>query len=151
MKKEIYVLQKKKVSGYSVFLAGPSPRTNLLPSWRPHMINIIRQEGYQGDIISPEKKKHDFEEYDCEINTAWEYQHMKIADKIIFWIPREMIAMPALTSNVEFGEFLHSGKILLAYPPNAQNMIYLQVKAKMNNVPVVNSMEDAAKWLVSHY
>lgn len=41
-----------------------------------------------------------------EDQISWELNCLKNCDKILFWVPREMKTMPALTTNVEFGYWL---------------------------------------------
>ena len=46
------------------------------------------------------------------------------------------------TTNVEYGLFVKSGKIILGYPPRAQKMKYLDHLARKYNVPVFHTMEE---------
>lgn len=149
MKQLIHALEKTEIEGHSVFLAGPTPRNNKATSWRPLMIQILRSMGYTGDILIPEKKGN-WLEYDYTNQTNWEVEYLNAASCILFWIPREINHMPGFTTNIEYGEFMHSEKILLGFPPNTPKMRYLQVRAKMHNIPVVNTMEDAAQWVIDH-
>jgi hypothetical protein len=146
--KEIYALEKTDgLMGHSIFLAGPTPRNYETVSWRPVMIKILRDKGYTGNIFIPEKRG-DHLSYEYETHTKWEEDHLNMASIILFWIPRELKLMPAFTTNIEFGEFMHSGKIILAYPKNAEKMRYLQVKAEMHNIPVFYNMEDAVDFIL---
>jgi len=62
----------------------------------------------------------------------------------LFWIPRNLESMPAFTSNIEFGEFLHSGKIILGYPETAHKMRYLKERCIMHDVQYFHTMEEVA-------
>lgn len=148
MNKEIYALENTPINGHSVFLAGPTPRDKNVPSWRPDMIKILRENGYEGDILIPEKRG-DYLDYEYVTQTKWEVDHLNAADIIAFWIPRNLETMPAFTTNIEFGEFLHSGKIVLGYPKEAKRMRYLQVRAEMHNIVVYHTMEELASWVAA--
>ena len=47
------------------------------------------------------------------------------ATVILFWIPRELPDMPAFTTNVEIGFWLHTGKVIYGHPDNAKKIKYL--------------------------
>lgn len=147
MNKEIYALENVVIDGHSVFLAGPTPRDHATPSWRPDMINMLRKKGYTGDIFIPEKKG-DYLSYEYVTHTQWEVKHLYAASNIIFWVPRELNTMPAFTTNIEFGEFMHSKKITLSFPPEAEKMRYLVVRATELNIPMFFTMEDVAEWAI---
>ncbi len=148
MNKEIYALENTPIEGHSVFLAGPTPRDHQSPSWRPDMIQMLRQKGYDGDILIPEKRGN-YLDYDYVTQTKWEVEHLNAADIILFWVPRNIETMPAFTTNIEFGEFMHSGKVILGYPKEASKMRYLQVRADMHNIPVAHSMFETVEALLS--
>jgi len=148
MNKEIYALESIEIEGHSVFLAGPTPRDKNTPSWRPDMIDLLRSKGYTGDILIPEKRG-DYLDYEYETNTVWEVSNLIRAEMISFWIPRSLPEMPAFTSNIEFGEFMHSGKIVLGYPKDAEKMRYLQVRAQMHGIPVVRTMEELVDHIIA--
>ena len=107
----------------SIFLAGPSPRGEIGKDWRPEVILELEQQGFTGTVISPVNDNFKNSDYDNQIE--WEQKAMSLATKIIFWIPRSE-TMPAFTTNIEFGEYLHSGKIICGSPENAVKNRYLQ-------------------------
>lgn len=148
MNKEIYALENTAIEGFSVFLAGPTPRNKNVPSWRPDMIKALREKGYDGDILIPEKRG-DWLDYDYETQTRWEVEHLNAANLIAFWIPRSIPDMPAFTTNIEFGEFMHSGKIVLGYPEGAEKMRYLKVRADMHSIIVIHNMEELAEYIAT--
>jgi hypothetical protein len=53
--------------------------------------------------------------------------------------------MPAFTTNIEWGKWYESGKVVLGYPDNAEKMSYLKYCADKNNVPVSNNLLDTLK------
>lgn len=55
----------------------------------------------------------------------WERIALAEATVIMFWIPRCFPNIPAFTTNVEFGYWLHSGKVVYGRPNNASKIKYL--------------------------
>lgn len=130
-----------------IFLAGPTPRSKEVKSWRGEAIEILEKFGYDGDVFIPEPSDGEFKHsYDNQIE--WELEAMKRADMIVFWVPRDLKDMPALTTNVEFGAWVESGKIVLGYPKEAEKMRYLDFVAKKEKVTVFDNLEDTLKFAV---
>lgn len=150
MNSEIYALElQEKNDCASIFLAGPTPRDHSASSWRPNMIRLLRELGFTGDIFIPEKRG-DYLSYEFSTHTRWEVQHLNKATVILFWIPRDLQSMPAFTTNIEFGEFLHSGKIVLGFPETAEKMRYLKERCMMHQIPFFNSMTNTAIKAIEH-
>jgi hypothetical protein len=132
----------------SIFLAGPTPRDEETPTWRPEAIDILRDLGFTGTVFVPENdswSKHD--RYDDQI--VWEWEALKVSTAIVFWIPRDLSLnskgqqkMPAFTTNVEFGLYARSGKCLLGSPAGAAKMSYLNALALECNVPLYSSLHE---------
>ena len=55
----------------------------------------------------------------------WERVALTRATVILFWIPRKLPDMAAFTTNVEFGYWLHSGKVIYGRPDDASKIKYL--------------------------
>lgn len=110
----------------SVFLAGPTPRDKDTPSWRPAVIEIFKNYDFDGCIFVPEWD-WSLGEMQCDYNTQieWELEALEKADVIGFWVPRDLKKMPAFTTNVEFGLYLKSNKIVYGRPNDAPKMRYL--------------------------
>ena len=49
----------------------------------------------------------------------------------LFWIPRNLTDLPAFTTNVEFGEFMHSSRTVAGAPEDAVNNRYLKTRFEM--------------------
>lgn len=115
----------------SIFLAGPSPRSHDVIDWRHDALAILEKQGFDGTIFIPIPKERfhggqDQESWTYDDQIQWECEARQVSDKILFWIPRDIEGgMPAFTTNVEFGEDLHSGKIVYGRPTNAQKCRYL--------------------------
>lgn len=125
----------------SIFLAGPTPRDATTPSWRPRALEILEDElKFEGTVFVPESEKWETkEEYLSQVE--WEWEAMNSATIVVFWVPRNLIDMPAFTTNVEFGLMAHSNKAVLGYPPHAPKTGYLHALARRFNIPVAPSLE----------
>jgi len=135
--------------GKSVFLVGPTPRDPDTPSWRPNMIAALSRNGYNGVIFSPEPRDGKWQ-HDYDTQVEWEKTHLTMADIIIAWVPRELKKMPAFTTNVEFGTWINSGKIVYGRPENAEKVRYLDwlYKDRGYGEPYT-SMDELAKDVIS--
>lgn len=108
----------------SIFLAGPTPRGDNIKSWRREACEILEKMNFDGVVDVPEystgKAKADYTD-----QAMWEREALTAASCIAFWIPRELPDMPAFTTNVEFGYWLHSGKVVYGRPDDASKIKYL--------------------------
>jgi len=133
----------------SIFLAGPTPRnSNEVESWRPDALQILEDKGYDGVVFVPEGRQGEFKlDYDDQV--GWEEKYLNVADCIVFWVPRDLEPdskgypkMAAFTTNVEFGTWQSSGKIVFGAPPDASKNSYLKHYAEEYNVPVSETLAD---------
>jgi hypothetical protein len=133
----------------SIFLAGPTPRSPEVQSWRPRALRKLAD--FPGAVYLPERRdgaaRHS---YDDQIQ--WETDALEAATCIMFWIPRELAPdaggyprMGALTTNVEFGMWYKSGKVVLGYPRTAQKMSYLEWHARKENIRISHHLTHAAE------
>ena len=142
----------------SIFLAGPSLRPGQeeeMESWRKDAIQILEDKGYSGVIFCPEARDQKFkEDFDYDDQVGWEEKYLNVADCIVFWIPRDIsvdskgnLKLPAFTTNVEFGAWADSGKIVYGAPPSADKNKYLKHYAEEYKVPMgetlVETLDDA--------
>lgn len=124
----------------SIFLAGPSPRSVDVQSWRPQALKILEEKGYDGVVFIPEPRGTWEKDYDGQIE--WEETYLNMADCIIFWVPREMKNMPALTTNNEWGKWEDSGKVVWGSPDEAEKVRYQLYYAEKFKVPISATLED---------
>lgn len=82
----------------------------------------------------------------------WEELCLNIADLIVFWVPRDLsldsngqLRMPAFTTNVEWGVWCQSEKVLLGFPEKAEKNKYLEFYAKKYNIENYNNLIDLLK------
>ncbi|MFC7387177.1 nucleoside 2-deoxyribosyltransferase domain-containing protein [Sphaerisporangium rhizosphaerae] len=132
-------------AGPSVFLAGPTPRTGTVPSWRPAAIAELDAQwtGPQPlTVLIPESRGGQRAAcYDDQV--GWETEARATADAIAFWIPRDLADLPGFTTNVEFGLDVTTGRAVLGCPPhcpNPERNRYLIWVAHHHGVPVCDTL-----------
>ncbi len=140
----VYAQEDYEVTSQSsIFLAGPSPRGKSEYNWRPEAIEILKERGFSGDVFVPLPRDGEYTgDFDYDSQIDWELKYLNLAKVIVFWIPRDVQNLPGFTTNVEFGMFLKSGKIILGYPEGAPKMRYLHYVAEKNNVQVFNNLNE---------
>lgn len=140
----------------SVFLAGPTPRAYLknedgsaVKSWRPDFIKELERQGFKGSVLAPETADGGWLG-DHEKQTDWEYYALNNATKIAFWIPRNLDTLPGFTTNVEWGYWLNTDKMIYGRPDGAPKTKYLDYMYKKikNKVPH-KSIESIVKEILS--
>lgn len=108
----------------SIFLAGPTPRKANAISWRTDACKYLEKKNFDGVVYVPEystwKPKEDYVD-----QAMWEREALINATVILFWVPRKLPDMSAFTTNVEFGYWLHSGKVVYGRPNDASKIKYL--------------------------
>lgn len=129
----------------SIFLAGPTPRGENSISWREEAIEILNNLGFDGLVYVPEystwKPKEDYTD-----QAMWERIALTNADVILFWIPRSIPDMPAFTTNVEFGYWLNSNKVIYGRPNGAPKTKYLDWLYELDyNKKPFDNIEDLLK------
>jgi len=132
-------------SGPSVFLAGPTPRTGTVPSWRPNALELLTEMWPGPDpltVLTPESRggvraAH----YDDQF--GWETAARTAATVVVFWIPRDLDTLPGFTTNVEFGHDVTTGRVVLGCPPdcpNPERNRYLIALARHYGAPVRDTL-----------
>lgn len=132
----------------AVFLGGPTPRGEGVESWRPQALEHLRAAGFTGVVLVPEPEDGVWvkgpDAYLRQVE--WEKQGLELADVILFWVPRDMDTMPALTTQVEFGRYVTSGKVILGAPPWAASVKYLAwMQADVNALGMHDSLEGTVR------
>jgi hypothetical protein len=136
----IYARQAIPATGPWLFLAGPSPRTKDVVSWRPEALEILCGLGYSGVVLVPEPEDgFEASPYDDE-QVFWEWRALEQATAIAFWVPRDLRTLPGFTTNVEFGLYCRSGRALLGFPHGSPKTRYLELLARSCSVPVVHDL-----------
>ena len=112
------------MSDNSIFLAGPTPRKKEVSSWRPEALGILHELDFKGVVYVPERKLQ-YEKFDYLDQVEWERACLTWAGIIVFWVPRKLPDMPAFTTNVEFGRYVTSNRIVYGRPDWAEKKGYL--------------------------
>jgi len=125
----------------SLFLAGPTPRSRDVASWRPEALRLLGKMAFAGTVFVPEEPGEGglLPNY-AEEQTRWEWACLERATRIVFWVPRDLRTLPGFTTNVEFGLYCRSGKALLGFPRGAPKMRYLELLAGANSIPVFHEL-----------
>ena len=114
------VLKGKK----SIFLAGPTPREEKVASWRVDAVKKLEELGFDGVVFVPEYSTW-VPKTNYVDQANWEREALTEATAIMFWIPRSLPDMPGFSTNVEFGYWLHSKKVIYGRPDGAPKTKYL--------------------------
>jgi hypothetical protein len=123
-----------------IFLAGPSPRDEHELNWRPYAVDILKKAKWKGDVYVPIPEDGKWERnYEAQID--WELRYLHIADAVLFWVPRDLEHLPGFTTNIEFGMFLKSRKIVLGHPEGAPKTRYLDYVARLHKVEIYETLE----------
>ena len=114
----------------SIFLAGPTVRGNQphLISWRFPCIDEFEKQKFNDSLIIPEFTDKSQSDKGKDWIPLWEFNGLKKANCILFWIPRtrELIG---LTTNWELGYWMghEPQKILYGRPDGAYRTRYLDI------------------------
>lgn len=134
-------------SDRSIFLAGPTPRSLEVQTWRKEAIKILENLGFDGIVYVPEREFDD-RTFDYDNQVWWEREALYNASIIVFWIPRVIPSMPAFTANVEFGYWIskNSEKVIYGRPEDSQKNRYLDwlYETETKKKPV-NNLEELLK------
>lgn len=109
----------------SIFLAGPTPRSPNVKSWRPEALAILGSYDiyYEGIVLVPETPDGKFPDYAAQIE--WEHYCLDNCSKIVFWVPRNIENMLAMTTNIEFGTYMKSKRIVYGRPDGSPHTHYM--------------------------
>lgn len=123
----------------SIFLAGPTPRGKETVSWRVEAVKKLEELGFDGVVFVPEYSTWiPKENYEDQAN--WEREALTESTVILFWVPRSLPDMPGFSTNVEFGYWMHSKKVIYGRPDGAPKTRYLDwlYKTDYNEEPFNN-------------
>jgi len=126
----IYTTQYKKIEGYSIFLCGPSPRKGQTLNWRKDALKILQDLNFQGTVVIPEPEDGVWPtNYDDVVQ--WEDDYLQQVNRIVFWVCRDYAnGIKAMTTNVEFGLYYKTGKIVYGRPDTADDIRNLDWRYK---------------------
>jgi hypothetical protein len=143
-------------AGPTVFLAGPSANAGSgVESWRPAAVDELRAQSTSPlTVLTPESRGGvRADRYEDQVD--WEHEALESATVILFWIPRCLKYLPGFTTNIEWGKYCRSGRVVLGCPPeapDARRNRYLLHDAGRYGVPVATTLKatvDAALSLLA--
>ena len=125
----------------SIFLAGPTPRGENQISWRKKACEILERLNFDGVVYVPEYSTwHPKEDYTDQ--ALWERMALTETTVITFWIPRSLPDMAGFTTNVEFGYWLPTKKVIYGRPDHAPKTKYLDWLYELDyNKKPINDLE----------
>ena len=136
----------------SIFLAGPTPRSLEVETWRKEAIKILEELGFDGIVYVPEREFDD-RTFNYDNQVWWEREALHNANTIVFWIPRAIPSMPAFTTNVEFGYWIakNSEKVIYGRPEKSEKNRYLDwlYEVETGKQPI-NNLTDLLKKATIH-
>ena len=140
----VFALEDARDGVDSIFLAGPTPAPGSLEkstSWRHDAVRLLVDEYFDGDILIPEPRNgKNTDEWTYSKQVDWEVKMLAKATVILFWVPRELASLPGFTTNIEFGEWMKSGKIVIGSPDSAVKVRYLQERCNRLKIEWANTL-----------
>lgn len=140
----------------AIFLAGPTPRSDDYPSWRPEALGILetleREQGQTLTVLVPERRNWQTK-FDYTDQTEWELNGLLNCKKIVFWVPRVVGPMNGLTTNVEFGYMLgrRTTSVYYGRPDDADSIRYLDwLFHKLTGRNHINSLTELLRKVTSN-
>ena len=123
----IYNLEENiDITKNTIFLAGPTSRTDCSNSWRKKAIEYLNNHNFDGNIIIPEPRDNIFnrDTFNKVKQIEWERKWLHYSNVILFWVDRGE-DLPGLTTNIEFGEWFKSNKVFVGFPPESCKNDYI--------------------------
>lgn len=148
----LYYENEVKENAKSIFLAGPALRSNQkeLYNWRVTALETLDKLHFDGVVYVPDKKDvqsvcHE----DDRIN--WEWKALDKCTTILFWVPRKIDTLPGFTTNVEFGLYVGSNKVVYGRPLDSEKNHYLdRLYYKYYNIEPCDNLTDTIKLAIKH-
>ena len=125
----------------SIYLAGPPLGDCDALSWKSQALQILEASKYDGVVFVPETEDGQ-QRIDFDQQIDWDFEAMRRSDVLVFWVAAEKDAMPAFTTQVEFGLTLNRGKALLGIPKGVDKSGYMEKIASENHVSIRYTLEE---------
>lgn len=141
--KVIYAQEPVEIIGKSIFLAGPTPRSETVESWRDDALAILEIVKFDGTVFVPEMNGGWNRDFEYATQIEWEEECLNKADVILFWIPRDLETLPGFTTNIEWGYWTakNPSKLVLGIPKDTVKSDYLIYYADKLGIPFSNSLD----------
>lgn len=126
----------------AIFLAGPCPRGDYETDWRYDAYDYLNKKKFNGVVINPTNDMYNDKDADeLKKQTEWEHVGMSKASSIVFWVDRTE-EHPAMTTNVEFGEWFQKNHISIGFPTDYKTNKYMKLRCKMLGIKYFKTLED---------
>jgi len=120
-------------------------------SWRDEAIKHLTYLNFQGNVYIPEYRDNKQpEDWTYSRQLDWEISNLNKATIILVWIPRELTYLPAFTTNIEFGEFLHSGRLIAGGPDDAVKNEYIRERCIRKGIGWFNNLKTLCELAVNN-
>lgn len=134
---------------HSIFLAGPSPRPGMTAHhWRHDAVKILQQLCGDRELwvfIPMSQIAFETGEFPEDFNYVnqieWEQRWLNAADVIGLWAARDHTAK-ALTTNIEYGQFADSSRMVAGAPEKALSVRYIEATERNNNRPFFRDLTE---------
>lgn len=133
----------------TLFLAGPTDRGNRPTAWRQEALQILKDLDFDGHVFIPEAEGGRWNG-NKDAQFEWEDEALRRADAIVFWMPRDLQTLPGFTTNIEFGLYARSRKIVWAAPEGALKVDWIERYAETLNVPITRDLKYALRIAREH-
>jgi hypothetical protein len=145
----VHAGQPLVLEGPSIFLAGPTPRSPDVLSWRPEAVDLLLRLGFAGTVFVPERPDG-WARVDYLDQVEWECAGLESCSVVAFWVPRDVARMPGFTTNVEFGRYVGSDRCVYGRPEGAPHTKYLDwLYAKVTGRTPEHTLEGAMRAAVA--
>ena len=106
-----------------------------------------KDSGFDGIVLIPERREWNVG-FDYLEQVEWEYTGLELADVLLFWIPRDLNYFPGFTTNVEFGRYVGSGRMVYGRPDGRLHnryldWLYLKVSGLSPHTNLADTIRDA--------
>ena len=129
----------------AIYLAGPVPRRAGEVPWHLEAIAALQAYGFDGAVIVPRASDEAAAQESDERQLSWEFEAQCRADVLLFWVPRDPADMLGLTTNLEWGIWHDTGKVVIGIPPAAAMTLPLRHAAYRVGVDVCESMNGTVR------
>lgn len=125
----------------AIYLVGPVPRKTGEVRWHLEAIAALQAYRFDGAVIVPRTLDERAIQESDERQLSWEFQAQCRADVLLFWVPRDLVDMPGLTTNLEWGMWYDTGKVVIGIPPGAALTLPLRHAAQRAALEVCDTLD----------
>lgn len=113
------------------------------PDWQQEIVHLLKATDLF--LLNPRRKHFPIDDPTAaEFQIKWEHKHLRMADEILFWFPRETLCPIAL---YELGAWsMTDVPMYVGVHPNYQRRMDIEIQTKLTrpNIKIVYSLYDLA-------